>query len=116
LTVYRNEELPAEYHLAGHPRVPDVVAIADDGWAISSRARMAPATDGDARGSHGYDPRHPSMHGMFVAIGPSFRSRIKVPRFENVHVYALLCRILGVKPEPHDGDPQVTAGFLSVTP
>jgi hypothetical protein len=28
-----------------------------------------------------------------------------VPAFENVHVYPLMCRVLGVEPAPNDGDP-----------
>lgn len=112
LQVYRREDLPAEYRLAGHPRLPAVIGIADDGWTITSRARASAAPNVREVGNHGYDPRHASMHGFFIAAGPSFRSGITVPPFQNVHVYPLLCRVLGVKPERHDGDPAVTASFL----
>jgi hypothetical protein len=52
------------------------------------------------------------MHGLFIASGPAFREGMKVPRFENVHVYELLCRVLGIRPQPNDGDPKVTAAFF----
>ena len=112
LQVYRREDLPAEYRLAGHPRLPAVIGVADDGWTITSRARGAAAAKVREVGNHGYDPRHPSMHGFFIAAGPSFREGMTVPAFQNVHVYPLLCRVLGVQPEPNDADPSVTASFL----
>lgn len=110
LTVYRSEDLPAKYRLARHPRVPAVVGVADDGWDIVSRQRMT--RDYGERGNHGYDPIHRSMHGLFIAAGPAFREAMKAPRFENVHVYELLCRVIGVRPASNDGDPKVTASFL----
>jgi hypothetical protein len=111
MAIFRSEELPARYRLAGHPRYPPVVGLADDGWTITSHARTARDEDG-AGGNHGYDPRHQSMHGLFIAAGPAFKRGVIVPRFENVHVYELLCRVLGIQPEPNAGDPDVTAGFL----
>lgn len=110
LAVYRSEDLPARFRLAGHPRYPAVIGIADDGWDIVSRQRMT--RDYGSRGNHGYDPAHRSMHGLFIAVGPAFRAGVKAPRFENVHVYELLCRVLAIRPEPNDGDPAVTAPFF----
>ncbi len=111
LQIYRSEDLPAKYRLSGHARVPPIVGIADDGWLITTRASLARDPDGPG-GSHGYDSVHQSMHGLFLAAGPAFRSGVMVPAFESVHVYELLCRVLGVRPLPNDGDPKVTAGFL----
>jgi hypothetical protein len=111
LQIYRSEDLPAEYRLARHPRLPPIVGVADDGWVITTRAGMARDTDGPG-GSHGYDPANQSMHGLFLAVGPAFRQGLVVPPFESVHVYELLCRVLGIRPAPNDGDPKVTEGFL----
>ena len=110
LTVYRNEDLPERYRLAGHPRYPAVIGIADDGWDVVSRQRLT--RDYGERGNHGYDPMHRSMHGLFIAAGPAFREGMKAPQFDNVHVYELLCRVLGVRPASNDGDPEVTAAFF----
>jgi predicted AlkP superfamily pyrophosphatase or phosphodiesterase len=112
LKVFRRENLPPEYRLADHPRFPAVIGIADDGWAVTSHARAARLANEHLGGNHGYDPRYPSMHGLFIAAGPAFREGAEVPLFENVHVYELLCRVLGVRPESNDGDPKVTAPFL----
>jgi predicted AlkP superfamily pyrophosphatase or phosphodiesterase len=108
LKVYRNAEIPAEYGLAGHPRVPPVVAIAEEGWFITSRREMARWAEGGEwqmpRGTHGYDVRLQSMRGLFVAAGPRLARGVVVPPFENIHVYGLICAILGIEPAPNDGD------------
>jgi predicted AlkP superfamily pyrophosphatase or phosphodiesterase len=111
MTVFKSEDLPARYRLAGHRRYPPLIGIADDGWEITTRERLARDKNG-LGGNHGYDPINQSMHGLFVATGPAFRDGLKVPRFENVHVYELLCRALGIRPEPNDGDRRVTAAFF----
>ena len=63
-------------------------------------------------GTHGYDPRHRSMHGLFIAAGPQFRSGTVVPAFENVHVYELICKVLGLQPASNDGSLAETLAFL----
>lgn len=111
LAVDRKDELPARYRLAGHPRLPPVIGIAEHGWEITTRAGLARDSHGP-RGNHGYDPAFQSMHGLFIAAGPAFHEALRAPRFENVHVYELLCRVLGIRPVANDGDRAVTAGFF----
>lgn len=111
LQVYKLSELPDRYRLRNHPRLAPVIGIADDGWDVTSRDRMKRDSEG-AAGTHGYDPRYESMHGLFIASGPAFRAGVVVPRFENVHVYELLCRALDVRPRPNDGDAAATATFF----
>ena len=55
------------------------------------------------RGSHGYDPSLPSMQATFIAHGPAFRRGTRLPAFDNVDVYPLLMRLLGLTPAPNDG-------------
>lgn len=112
LQVFTRDNLPADYRLRGHPRLPAVIAIAEDGWHIMTRANVQREDDLERGGTHGYDPRHRSMHGLFIAAGPQFRSGVVVPSFENVHIYELLCRVLGLRPASNDGDLAVTRGFL----
>ena len=35
-----------------------------------------------------------------------------VKAFENIHVYELMCALLGIAPAPNDGDPKVTRRLL----
>ena len=115
LDVYRSGEIPAEYGLAGHPRLPKIVAIAREGWYITSKRDMGRWGQGDRRppgGTHGYDARAPSMQGLFIAAGPRIRSGMTVERFENIHIYEFMCAVLGLRPAKNDGDPAVTRDML----
>ena len=44
--------------------------------------------------------------------GPAFRPGTRLPTFDNVSVYPLLMRLLGLKSLPNDGDPKDTAAAL----
>ena len=115
LAVYRKDEIPAEFRLANHPRLPAVFAIADEGWFIASRKDLERWKEPDRHfpgGTHGYDPRFKSMHGLFIASGPRLVSGVRVPAFENIHVYDLMCALLGIVPAKNDGDPAVTRNML----
>jgi predicted AlkP superfamily pyrophosphatase or phosphodiesterase len=115
LHVYRRDDIPAAYGLAGHPRVSPIVGIADDGWYITSRretTRWREHERDSPGGTHGYDAREKSMQGLFIASGPRFqRGRIVKP-LENLHVYNLMCAALGIQPSPNDGDLAVAKDIL----
>ena len=61
------------------------------------------------QGAHGYDAtRMPEMRALFVAAGPDIRSGVTLDPFENVNVYPLIAKILGLdithlKTGPIDG-------------
>ena len=104
LKVFRADSLPAAWRFAGHPRIPAVVGVPDEGWLLLTRRaydtmRAARSTGG----THGYQPADTSMHALFVAAGPAFRSGQTVAPFGNIHVYELLCAVLGLQPAPNDG-------------
>lgn len=115
LHVYRRDEIPAIYGLANHPRVSPIVGIADDGWYITSRAEAGGWSEHDRRppgGTHGYDARAQSMQGLFIASGPRLRRGLAFKPFENIHLYNLMCAVIGVEPSSNDGDPAVIQDML----
>jgi predicted AlkP superfamily pyrophosphatase or phosphodiesterase len=115
LAVYRSAELPAQYGLAGHARLPPVVAIADEGWHVTSTRDMDRWSVGNGHapgGNHGYDPQLKSMHGLFMAAGPRIQKGRRVAAFENIHVYEFLCALLRITPAKNDGDPEVTRALM----
>jgi predicted AlkP superfamily pyrophosphatase or phosphodiesterase len=94
MTCWPKSEIPQRLHLGSHRRVPDVVCLAQVGWTITD-GRPFP------RGQHGYDPTEPDMWALFIAIGPGIAPR-KLELVDNIDLYLLLCRLLGVLPETND--------------
>jgi predicted AlkP superfamily pyrophosphatase or phosphodiesterase len=47
-------------------------------------------------GEHGFDPAIPEMHATFYAWGPAFQKNKTIEGFENVNVYPLVAKILGL--------------------
>ena len=103
LQVYRKGELPERLHYNTGEHVTPIVAIADEGWSVGTRAKLAEMKPGRSYGAHGYDNTAESMGALFVAAGPDFRRGVTVPAFANVHVYALLAHLLQLRPAPTDG-------------
>jgi predicted AlkP superfamily pyrophosphatase or phosphodiesterase len=111
LKVYLRSNLPEVYRLRNHPRMPAIIGVADDGWHPTTARRQLEGEE-FALGNHGYDPVNRSMHGLFIASGPQFKSGLVVSAFSNLHVYDLICRVLGIRPAANEGDPRATAAFL----
>jgi predicted AlkP superfamily pyrophosphatase or phosphodiesterase len=111
LAVYRKGELPARFHYNDNPRITPIVAIADEGWATTTRSRLL-AKVGPFGGNHGYDNQLLSMGALFVASGPAFKSGVVVPPFQNIHVYDLIAHLLGLRPAPNDGSLDSTRVLL----
>lgn len=103
LTVYRRDEVPARLHFEGHRRIPPIVAVADAGWSITSRARYERDPSQFAGGNHGYDPATPAMGALFIGHGPAFKKGLVTGPFQNIHLYNLMTSILDVPAAPNDG-------------
>lgn len=100
-TVYLKEDLPEQYGYKNHRRVPDVVLIADPGYTVTSRSRMA---NGEISvGSHGYNNQVPDMHGIFIAKGPSIKEDLQIGPVQNIHLYELMSHLLNIEPAANDG-------------
>lgn len=112
--AYRAQDLPAHFHVdARNPRVPPLWIVPAEGWRVMRRTTAAMTAARMVKGQHGYDPALPSMHGILIAAGPSFKSAGQViDTVENVHIYNLLCAALQLKPAPNDGDDRLVRAML----
>ena len=65
-------------------------------------------------GKHGFDNHHPDMRATFIAWGPAFRKGLVIDGFENVNVYPLIAKILGLQLDETkiDGSLKVLAPIL----
>lgn len=64
-------------------------------------------------GEHGFSPKHQEMWGIFYAKGPRIKSGNQIEPFQNIHIYPLICQLLGLPiPENIDGKIEVLAPIL----
>jgi hypothetical protein len=112
--VYRRANFPQELHYDANPRSGDPIILPTGPYSIRARQSSSNAHEMSIpRGVHGYDPRTmPAMKAIFFAAGPDIRSGVTVPPFENVNVYPLIARILGLQIGPIDGKLRVLQKIL----
>ncbi|KAJ8301448.1 hypothetical protein KUTeg_020435 [Tegillarca granosa] len=84
LQVFKKQEIPERWHLKRHYRTPPIFLVADVGWYIAT---------------------HPSLIHFKVNFG--------VRPFANVHVYQLMCHLLGIKPAPNNGTWSTVSSMLT---
>ncbi|HSX60609.1 MAG TPA: ectonucleotide pyrophosphatase/phosphodiesterase [Tahibacter sp.] len=112
MQCWRRAQIPARFHYGTNARIPPIVCLAEPGWVITTSTWLADRGSHFSRGEHGYDNALPDMGALFVANGPAFRRGARVPAFDNVDVYPLLARLLGIAPARNDGNPQTMRGLL----
>ncbi|MGP0018010.1 MAG: ectonucleotide pyrophosphatase/phosphodiesterase [Candidatus Sulfotelmatobacter sp.] len=116
-TVYRRAQVPAYLHFDSNPREGDPVVVPTGPYIINAIADPR-GDEHPAVGMHGYDAtRMPEMKAIFFAAGPDIRPGITLEPFENVSVYPLVAKILGLditnlKTGPIDGTLGVLGGIL----
>ncbi|MBO6571889.1 alkaline phosphatase family protein [bacterium] len=103
--VYLKEDIPDRYHLKNNSRVPEILMVADEGYTINTKQFFeSRGSDYPSGGAHGFDNANPKMDAIFVAYGPAFNEEVKLGRFENIHLYEVMAKILNIEPAPNDGN------------
>jgi len=93
--VYLKANVPAKLHYGTaddkYNRIGDIVIIPHYPHLLSLNNSRTGA------GQHGFDPTvTKEMHATFYAWGPDFKTQLKIPSFENVNVYPIVTKILGL--------------------
>src|SRR5882762_7857203 len=108
--VYRKAEMPARFHYSQSPRIAPLLVLPAEGWILTNQKAFAEMqAKGETKrlkGGHGYDNQFPSMRAIFIAHGEAFKKGKVVAPFENIKVYNIMTRILGLKPAANDGNYQ----------
>jgi predicted AlkP superfamily pyrophosphatase or phosphodiesterase len=138
--VYRRAQMPPALHDDSNPRSGDPIVVTNGPYLVrystpnphpsvsaapapgASPAATSPTTPAQQErppvGMHGYDPaRVPEMKASFFAGGPDIRAGVSVAPFENVNIYPLVAKLLGLdishlKTGPIDGDIRVLQVIL----
>ncbi|XP_076863978.1 ectonucleotide pyrophosphatase/phosphodiesterase family member 7-like [Brachyhypopomus gauderio] len=107
LHVYKKEEMPQRLHFANNSRILPIILWADQGYVINGYFPVQ-----FNKGEHGFDNHDLDMKPFFRAVGPDFRRNVVVEPFESVNIYPLMCHLLGITPEPNDGNLDFTRAML----
>ncbi|XP_028331994.1 ectonucleotide pyrophosphatase/phosphodiesterase family member 7-like [Gouania willdenowi] len=98
LHVFKKEDIPARLYYSNHPRLLPLILIADPGYIVNGFLPL-----NNNKGDHGFDNEVMDMKSIFRAVGPDFQKNVIVDAFDLVDLYPLMCHLLGIKPEVHDG-------------
>jgi len=96
MSCNRREELPKRLHYGQNPRVAAIICIAEPGWTILA----GPPTWPVKGGAHGYDNQDPEMLALFIAANTGLSGDVGI--VDNIEVYPLLMRLIGVPALPSD--------------
>jgi predicted AlkP superfamily pyrophosphatase or phosphodiesterase len=108
--TYRKGEVPVRFHYDTNARIAPLILTAEEGWMFTTHDRFAKRKP--MGGAHGFDNQLSSMGASFIAAGPAFRVGYTSAPFQNIHVYDLLCHILGLTPAKNDGSLDSTRVLL----
>jgi len=100
-------------------RFGDFIILPEFGYYLADNRGMMRYQNNSARlktevfGEHGFSPKNQEMHGIFYAKGPRIKAGNQIKPFQNIHIYPLLCELLGLEiPAEIDGRKEVLAPIL----
>uniref|UniRef100_A0AAQ6AE41 SMB domain-containing protein n=1 Tax=Amphiprion ocellaris TaxID=80972 RepID=A0AAQ6AE41_AMPOC len=100
---YLKQHLPKRLHYANNRRIEDVHLLMERKWHIARKMPEKLRTRCGFLGDHGFDNKITSMRTIFMGHGPSFKFQKRVPEFDNIELYNVMCDLLGLKPAPNNG-------------
>ncbi|XP_044837128.1 ectonucleotide pyrophosphatase/phosphodiesterase family member 7-like [Mauremys mutica] len=107
LKVYKKEEFPEHFHYAKHERVLPILVYGDPGYSVNGRFILYVN-----KGDHGFDNEDMDMKTIFRAFGPDFKENYLAEPFDSIHIYPLMCKLLGINPQPNNGSLEFTQKML----
>ena len=109
VALYRRNETPEHWHYNKDPRIGDIFLICEPPYYMIPNKNHPFTKRTTPWGTHGYDPyTTPDMGGIFYAVGANIKKGYRVKTFENVNVFPLITKLLGVEnPQTIDGRTEV---------
>ncbi|XP_060727255.1 ectonucleotide pyrophosphatase/phosphodiesterase family member 2 isoform X2 [Tachysurus vachellii] len=106
---YLKQHLPKRLHYANNRRIEEIHLMVERKWHVARKPpegkRHSQGEKGKCgfAGDHGYDNKINSMQTIFLGYGPMFKYKTKIPPFENIELYNVMCDLLGLKPVSNNG-------------
>jgi len=114
--TYLRKDYPKNWHYEGNAsRIGDIIVTINPGHYLSSANRIKEIIETKSiKGEHGFDPYEmQDMQGIFYARGPQLKEGLRLPTFENVNIYPLIAKLLGITELPEiDGKLEVLQGVI----
>ncbi|MDI9878843.1 alkaline phosphatase family protein [Flectobacillus longus] len=112
--IYKKADIPEKLHFNTNARIGDMLLVVEPGYGFYNKESLAKKPEKrKVWGVHGFDPTAcPEMGAIFYANGPNIKKGIKIPTFQNIHVYPFIAQLLGISTPPIDGDPKVLQGII----
>jgi predicted AlkP superfamily pyrophosphatase or phosphodiesterase len=116
VSVYKLDETPDYWHYKKSDdlfnRLGDLIVVPHLPRPFNFSTRKT------TLGKHGFDNHHPDMRATFMAWGPAFKKGLSIDGFENVNVYPIVAKILGLEYDEKtiDGKLNVLNPILLPTP
>lgn len=104
--VYKTAEVPYFESIPTNKNWGTLQAIPDESYYFSDLRTIGIIKNTKSKifGQHGFNPETTEMHGIFYANGPAFKTGYIIPSIKNIHIFPLMCSILGLDiPENIDG-------------
>lgn len=101
--VFKKEEIPDDYHLKKHRRVPEIIIVAKLGYTILDSEYKQQFVQSLPSATHGYEPSEKAMQSFFIAHGPAFKEDTTVEAFQSIHLYELMNYLMDTQAAPNDG-------------
>lgn len=108
ITAWKHDSIPEKYHYGTNVRTHDLTVVSDSGWSIFWSWKQ-----NDLLGAHGFRNDCKDMHAIFYAAGPAFKRDVVQPTFNNVDIYPLMGKILGLKLDSTDGKLENVSSMLN---
>lgn len=105
--VYKTNKTPGFEYSPKNKNWGEIQLIPDFGYGFLGQRRIGLLVKNGVTniGIHGIDSKYKEMHGIFYANGPAFKDGYEIPSIKNIHVYPLMCKILGLQiPKSIDGN------------
>jgi predicted AlkP superfamily pyrophosphatase or phosphodiesterase len=106
ITVYTLDETPDYWHYKKsddkYNRLGDLIVVPHLPKVFNFSKRKT------TLGKHGFDNHHPDMRATFMAWGPAFKKGMQIDGFENVNIYPIVAKILGLTFDEQSIDGKLT--------
>ncbi len=116
VSVYKLDETPTYWHYTKaddrYNRIGDLIVVPHLPKVFNFSTRKT------TLGKHGFDNHLSDMRASFMAWGPAFKKGLYINEFENVNVYPIVAKILGLDYDEQtiDGKLNILAPILQVAP